>query len=71
MHISDENNICQWNIGEYTTMVDNNCIIEGNVKFRDGKKVSYVCFYWANHGYDVYRKLRRIDGHAYPLGSLM
>lgn len=22
-----------------TTMVDNNCIIEGNVKFRDGKKV--------------------------------
>jgi hypothetical protein len=21
-------------------MVDNNCIIEGNVKFRDGKKVS-------------------------------
>lgn len=24
-------------------MVDNNCIIEGNVKFRDGKK---VCFFY-------------------------
>lgn len=23
-------------------MVDNNCIIEGNVKFRDGKKVSFI-----------------------------